>query len=167
MDAVSAIKVLVEQGFDKFYLSIVGYRGDNEYEDRLVNYIKKYKLEKYISVIDFNDNLLELRSKHDIGLICSVAEPFGRVTVENMLAGWLTIGTNSGGTPELIQNGVTGLLYEPGDIRGLVNILLAVYRNREEMKHIAAEGQEYAKKFFPIENTANAVYQVYRTICPK
>jgi glycosyltransferase involved in cell wall biosynthesis len=38
------------------------------------------------------------------------------------------IGTRSGGTPEIVEDGVTGLLYDPGDIQALA----------EQIEHIAS-----------------------------
>lgn len=56
----------------------------------------------------------------DVVLICSHWEPFGRVTVEAMLAGKPVIAI-SGATVELIHDGVTGLLYDPGNYSVLAN----------------------------------------------
>ena len=50
----------------------------------------------------------------DIGLTCSRNEAFGRTTVEALLMGKPVIGTNTGGTVDLISDGVDGLLYPPG-----------------------------------------------------
>lgn len=46
--------------------------------------------------------------------MCFRYEAMGRVTAEAMAAALPVIGYNSGGTPELIENEVTGLLYEGG-----------------------------------------------------
>jgi glycosyltransferase involved in cell wall biosynthesis len=67
-----------------------------------------------------DDVLLEIDHAH-IGLMCSRLEAFGRVSVEFLRRGRPVIGTRSGGTPELVEDGVTGLLYDPGDYRALAN----------------------------------------------
>jgi glycosyltransferase involved in cell wall biosynthesis len=51
--------------------------------------------------------------------VTSRCEAFGRVTVEAMRAGVPVIGTDAGGTPELVADGATGLLYRPGDAGAL------------------------------------------------
>ena len=53
--------------------------------------------------------------------MCSRSEAFGRVTVEYLRRGRPVIGTRSGGTPELVEDGVTGFLYEPGDCTALAH----------------------------------------------
>ncbi len=52
-------------------------------------------------------------------LVTSRCEAFGRVTVEAMRAGVPVVGTDSGGTPELVRHGETGLLYPPRDAGAL------------------------------------------------
>jgi len=60
--------------------------------------------------------------------MCSRLEAFGRVTVEYLRRGRPVIGTRSGGTPEIVDDGVTGLLYNPGDIEALA----------EQIEHVAS-----------------------------
>lgn len=164
MDAVKAIERLMKSGHKKFHLTLVGYRGINPVELKLAEYIKTHQLSDYITVIDYTYELNTIRQKNDIGLTCSLAEAFGRVTIENMMSGMLAIGTNSGGTAELIEDGKTGFLYDPGDDEKLASLLMKAEKNREQMIAIAARGQSNAQKNFSIENTAAAVYALYSKI---
>jgi len=66
------------------------------------------------------DVIAEIDRAH-VGLMCSRCEAFGRVTVEYLRRGRPVIGTRSGGTPEIVDDGVTGLLYDPGDIHELAD----------------------------------------------
>jgi glycosyltransferase involved in cell wall biosynthesis len=68
-------------------------------------------------------------------------EPFGRVTVEAMTQGRAVIATNHGGTVELIEDGVTGMLVPPSDPKSLaaaIELLLADRLLRENMGQAAA-----------------------------
>jgi glycosyltransferase involved in cell wall biosynthesis len=56
-------------------------------------------------------------------LMCSHAEAFGRVTVEALKGGRPVIGSRSGGTLELITDGVDGLLFTPGDVDDLAGAI--------------------------------------------
>ena len=55
----------------------------------------------------------------DVSLMCSIAETFGMVTIESLSLGIPVIGTQSGGTPELLQNGKFGFLYPSGNTKYL------------------------------------------------
>lgn len=61
------------------------------------------------------DRLGARLAKAQVALMTSRCEGLGRVTIEAMRAGLPVIGTASGGTPELVRDGETGLLYPPGD----------------------------------------------------
>lgn len=167
MDAVKAIEYLLTHGIRNVYLKIVGYRGRDDYEKELKKYIDNKGLNKNIFLVDYSYNLTQYRASCDIGLTGSKAEAFGRVTIENMLAGLLAIGTNSGGTPELIEHGKTGLLYEYGNYIQLAKLIQFAIDNRDTMKQIALEGQKNALQNFSIEKTAQNVKKVYEEIMQK
>jgi FkbM family methyltransferase len=57
----------------------------------------------------------------DIVLSCSDSEAFGRNVAEAMIIGRPVIGAASGGTLELIEDGVNGLLFTPGDAKQLAD----------------------------------------------
>ncbi len=67
-----------------------------------------------------NAEVLELYPAADIVVVPSVIpDALSRVILEAMTAGRAVIGTRVGGTPELIVDGVTGLLVDRGDVSGL------------------------------------------------
>lgn len=164
MDAVRAVEELIRRGHLNVRLTIVGYRGVRAYEKDLKQYVQEHGLEDYVRILDFTSDLKEIRRDQDVGLTCSYAEAFGRVTIEYMLGGLLAIGSRSGGTPELIREGETGFLYEPGDHMGLAAVLERVMQNREKAKEIAEKGHAEAAEKFLIENTAQNVYSLYQDV---
>ena len=56
-------------------------------------------------------------------VLASLAEPLGVVYMEAMAMELPTIGTRSGGVPELIRHGETGFLVEPQDSKGLSDMV--------------------------------------------
>lgn len=164
-EAIKAAKILVDKGFENFNLYIAGGVDNIEYDLKNKEYVEKHGL-KQVKFLKFTD-LKELRGKCDIGLICSVNEAMGRVTIESMLSGCLTIGANAGATPELIDNGKTGLLYTSGEPESLAENILMACRNKEEMREIAKEGQIYALDKFDIEKYNLFLRKIYTTIIKK
>jgi glycosyltransferase involved in cell wall biosynthesis len=92
----------------------------------------------------------------DAVLMCSVSEAMGRVTAEAMAAGRPVIGHATGGTPELIQHGQTGLLYSGG-----VDALAASMRRLLEQpawgRHLGEAAWRDARERFTIERYAESV----------
>jgi glycosyltransferase involved in cell wall biosynthesis len=82
-----------------------------------------------------------------VGLMCSECEAFGRVSVEAMRAGLPVCGTNTGGTPEIIDPGVNGLLSPAGDANALAANLMALESDEDLRRSLAVGAVESAERF--------------------
>jgi glycosyltransferase involved in cell wall biosynthesis len=87
------------------------------------------------------DVVAEIDKAH-AALMCSRSEAFGRVTVEYLRRGRPVIGTRSGGTPELIDDGRTGLLYSPGDTRALADRIESLASSNLVLKELSRNALE-------------------------
>ena len=85
-----------------------------------------------------------LMASLDVLVLPSRAEPFGTVLAEAMNAGTPVVATRVGGLPEVVDDGVTGRLVEPGDPAALAAAVLEVLVRREEM---GAAGRERARRW--------------------
>jgi glycosyltransferase involved in cell wall biosynthesis len=77
-----------------------------------------------------------------------LAEPFGRVLVEAMLAKRPVVATRAGGVPEVVTDGETGVLVPPGDARKLGEALDALRRDPAWGAALARHGSERARRRF-------------------
>lgn len=82
-----------------------------------------------------------------VGLMCSDCEAFGRVTVEAMRAGLPVCGTNAGGTLEIIDPGVNGLLSAARDAKGLAANLMLLESDEDLRRRLAGRAVETAQRF--------------------
>ena len=128
--------------------------------------LKEYAQERKLPVVfhEFTNQPAQILKNCDVGLTCSVAEAFGRVTVENMLAGLCVIGSDTGGTPEIILDGETGLLYRQGDPASLAEKIRWVIEHRAEAKQMLEKGQKRALDVFSIQATAENVINLYKDV---
>jgi hypothetical protein len=160
LDAVRAIAQLKDKGICDVSLTLVG-NAEPDYLKKIKQIIKEQSLEGQISVLDYCDDLNELRRSSDIGLVCSKNEAFGRVTVEYMCAEMLVIGANTGGTLELVDDGNTGLLYNQGNVDSLAEQIEYALQNPKRMRQIAKSGKDYALKNFSIERVCDEILNLY------
>jgi len=167
MTAVKAIGILVKSGINTVKLTLVGETGRTGFLRQLKDYINENGLEDNVAIMDHADNLRELRTEHDICLVCSTKEAFGRVTIEGMLSSQLVIGANSGGTAEIIQHGDNGLLYSPGDENDLYQKLIYTLTHKDEMNRIARKGYKHACEKYSIKRVADELLSVYNIITGK
>jgi glycosyltransferase involved in cell wall biosynthesis len=80
----------------------------------------------------------------DVLVLPSYQEPFGTVLAEAMAVGTPVVATRVGGLAEVVEDGVTGRLVEPGDPGRLAEAVLDVLSRRGPM---GAAAQESAKRF--------------------
>lgn len=88
-------------------------------------------------------------------------EPFGRVIAEGMIAGRPVIATNAGGVPEIIDDGVSGLLVPCGDVSALADAIAYLHDHPIESRTIAEEGRRRAIERFAPERFASEMMAVY------
>lgn len=138
--------------------------GNEEAVSELISVRDKNGLsDTQVQLLGFVKEMDQLWSKTDIAIIYSKFEAFGRVTVEAKMAGALVVGFDSGGTSELIEDGVDGYLFD-GKNRTLCDAVKMSLSNMETSRKIAIKGRESASQIFTSENNAKQVYQLYREI---
>jgi glycosyltransferase involved in cell wall biosynthesis len=96
-------------------------------------------------------------SHADILVHCSmIAEPFGQVVVEGMYAGCAVVAAQPGGTTEIIDPGVDGLLFDAGDQKQLTAALDRLIADRALRQRLSDAAQIGAARF-DIEESASSV----------
>jgi glycosyltransferase involved in cell wall biosynthesis len=68
-----------------------------------------------------NDILSVIYNCADVFVIPSLQEAFGQTALEAMSCGIPVAGFNTGGIPDMVENGITGFLADTGDVSGLAN----------------------------------------------
>jgi glycosyltransferase involved in cell wall biosynthesis len=75
------------------------------------------------------------------------ADPCPTVVLEAMAAGTAVIGSDTGGISDMVDNGVTGLLVPPSDVRALAGAMATLLSDASLTDKLAAEGQVRVKAF--------------------
>lgn len=155
----------MEKLYDKknldYELLIYGGIQEFNYFEKIQEFVKLHGAENRIYYKGMTSHSIEVMKKIDILGICSNQEAFGRVTVEGQIAGCLVIGANSGGTKELINDGVTGYKYVTHNIDNLSNVIWDAIQNREMSNKIATAGQSYAIEHFSARKNAEEIMNLY------
>lgn len=128
---------------------------------------KKPSIVDYIECLGVVNGLKKIRHSANISLMCSRNEALGRTTIEAMLAGTFVIGADAGATPEIIDNGVNGLLYELGDIEKLADCVEYYINNKETVIKMIRKGQEQAVQEYDSLVYAKTIEKVYEECLKK
>jgi phosphatidyl-myo-inositol dimannoside synthase len=84
-------------------------------------------------------------------------EGFGLVYIEAGAAGLAVVAERAGAIPEVVADGESGLLIEPGDIYGLSDALTRLLRDPELAERLGAEGRRRASTVFSYERFRDGV----------
>jgi glycosyltransferase involved in cell wall biosynthesis len=117
-----------------------GFEGGGEYAAQVEREALAAGVERYGWV----DGAAGLMRHLGVLVLPSRQEPFGTVLAEAMTVGTPVVATRVGGIPEVVEDGVTGRLVEPGDPPALAAAVLEVLDRREAM---GAAGRERARRF--------------------
>jgi starch synthase len=74
----------------------------------------------------------------------SIYEPLGIVNLEAMACGTAVVGSRTGGIPEVVADGETGLLVPPGDPEALAAALNTVLRDPDRAQAMGQAGRKRA-----------------------
>lgn len=106
------------------------------------------KINDKVHFLGKQDRVSELLPLADLMVLPSQLESFGLAALEAMACKVPTIATRVGGVPELIDHGVTGLLYAVGDIEGMAAGALELLTNRDRLEVMRDEARKAARSRF-------------------
>jgi glycosyltransferase involved in cell wall biosynthesis len=95
--------------------------------------------------------------------LCADACP--TVVLEAMASGTAVIGSNTGGIPDMIDPGVTGLLVPPSDVKALAGAMATLLGDHSLTERLAAEAQVRVKEF-TVPVVVEEIEAVYRRVMP-
>jgi glycosyltransferase involved in cell wall biosynthesis len=100
------------------------FKGNEHHLVNLKRLIREYDLEECILLTGQVEDIKAVYAVLDISILASATpEPFGGVTIESMAMGVPVIGTAIGGTPEQIDDGISGILIPPNDEQSLADAM--------------------------------------------
>jgi|GEM_PF-306840 len=92
----------------------------------------------------------------------SYYETFGLAALEPMAFGVPVVTTTAGGLPEVVEDGVTGILVAPGDAPALAEAMLRLLRDTDLRSRIGRAGRERAERRFDVAQHLDTTLQVFR-----
>jgi glycogen synthase len=108
------------------------------------------------------DEVVQLYSHAAVFVCPSIYEPFGLINLEAMACGTPVVASRVGGIPEVVVDGETGLLVEPGDPVALADALRRVLDDPARAARMGEAGRRRVEANFSWDRIASLTLEVYR-----
>jgi len=154
---------LIKERFNKFKLIIIGGHKTNEeaYFSEIKELINGLNLE---SDVYFTGELLDIRyplNSLDLIVLPSLEERCSRTLLESLACGKAVVATKVGGTPEIIDDGVNGILVDPMNEGEIADAVLKLLTDDEIRKKMGMNGRIKAEKNFDIRENIKKMRELY------
>ena len=162
---IEACRILKERG-RAFRCEIIG---DGPLDDSLRAQIVTNGLDQLVSLIGARSQQEITKRLSDATMFClpCVIEQGGgmdnlpTVIAEAMASGLPVVSTEIAGVPEMVINGVNGLLVRPGDSVALADAIETMLNDQKLAQQMGEQGCQRAQAMFSIEVSANALRQLF------
>ncbi|MEA3464004.1 MAG: glycosyltransferase family 4 protein [Patescibacteria group bacterium] len=164
---IKAVDILAKQEIKNIKCVIIGSGKGQETnnEQDLKDIVKSKKLEDYIIFTGHQKDIPLCMSVLDIFCLTSIEpEPFSSVVIEAMMAKVPVIGTNIGGTPEIVKNEKTGLLVEPNNAYELSKSIKKLIDKELLKKEITQRAYNHVMKYNTGELITKKLENIYEQI---
>lgn len=165
-DLIEVCSKLDELNFD-FKLDLIGtaFRGQEVFESHLQDLINAKNLQGKVRMLGEVSDWSTLSRDYSICLVPSkIPEPFGKVVVEAMAAGLVVIATESGGVIEIINHRINGLLFKPGHVDEIVQLIQELSDNLDLAENLRRNARISAWNFSENITAQNYVSVIQRMI---
>jgi glycosyltransferase involved in cell wall biosynthesis len=158
---------LLRERHPKVKFEIIGAPlfSEQDYEASLHEMCESLQLNDYVDFVGFVENVRSRIARLDIVVHASTTgEPFGQVIIEGMAEQKPVVATNGGGVPEIVEDGVTGILVPMGDATGMAEAIDYLLQHPGEAAAMGLRGRQRVEQYFTIQKTARMVEAVYRDV---
>ncbi len=138
--------------------------GEGELRESLEQQIKHHHLEKHVILAGFRPDVLSVHKAFDIFVLSSVTEGLGTSLLDAMACGKPIVATHTGGIPEVVVDGQTGILVPPRDHEAIARAITALLGDEHAQQVMGAAGRQRVLERFTAERMVSDTLAVYQRI---
>jgi glycosyltransferase involved in cell wall biosynthesis len=138
---------------------------DRPYEQRIRALIASLGVDAHIVFTGYQKYVADFMQMADVVVHASVApEPFGRVILEAMACRKPVVGARAGAIPEIVDEGRTGLTFEPSNDHEFAEAISALLSDPARAQRMGEAGYERLVSHFPVSRNIDATQRVYERL---
>ncbi|MGH9726818.1 MAG: glycosyltransferase, partial [Candidatus Acidiferrales bacterium] len=135
--------------------------GDGPLRPGFENLVREAKLDACVHFVGRRSDTAELLACADLFVFPSLAEGLPNAVLEAAAAGLPIVATTVGGIPEIIENGVNGILIPPGDSQALADASVRLLTDRELSGQFGRAAQATIQTNFGFDKLMDALVGLY------
>jgi glycosyltransferase involved in cell wall biosynthesis len=138
--------------------------GDGSERTRLEREAGELGLSGKVHFIGVRDDVPAVLKLMDVLVLSSLSEGSPNVVLEAMAAGVPVVAMRVGGVPEVVEDGVSGFLVDPGDAPGLSNAVLRLLNDADRAREMGEKGRAIAVENYDINRVVARVEDVFSSL---
>lgn len=142
-------------------LMLIGDGPDRSEAERLA---VSFGIKNRIHFLGKQNSVEDLLSLADLMLMPSEMESFGLAALEAMACSVPSIATRVGGVPELVDDGVTGMLFPVGDTDGMAAAAIDLLTHKDRLAEMSRAARQTAQKRFCTSNIIPLYERFYESV---
>ena len=154
---------LVVKDFPNAKLLLVGKHTSAEFHQKLCSLIEEHNLANKVTFAGSRGDIASILKASDLFVFPSRSEGGAGALIEARAAGLVCIATNSGGIPEVIKDGINGLLFQRENFDELAEKILTLLSSPDLKEKFIEAGLQGLDKY-TIETYVNNVFSRYQEL---
>ena len=138
--------------------------GEGELRAHLEKQIKEYHLEKHVLLPGFRTDVLGCIKGFDLFAMSSVTEGLGTSLLDAMACSRAIVATRAGGIPEIVDDGVNGVLVAPRDHSSMAREIVRLLKDEPMRRRMGDEGYARVSERFTVERMVEQTAAVYARV---
>ena len=140
--------------------------GEGQLREALEQQVRDLDLQKHVVLAGFREDVLSLTRSADLFVMSSVTEGLGSTVLDAMAMGLAVVGTRAGGIPEVVEDGVTGVLVPPGHADALGDALVRVLADAPARARMGEAGRARVRERFGVDRLVEGTLAAYARVGP-
>ena len=138
--------------------------GEGELRDHLEKQVREHHLEKHVLLPGFRTDVLGCIKGFDLFAMSSVTEGLGTSLLDAMACSRAIVATRAGGIPEIVEDGVNGLLVPPRDAASLAAAIVRAQTDDRLRQRLGGAGFARVRERFTVERMVDATAAIYARV---
>jgi glycosyltransferase involved in cell wall biosynthesis len=136
--------------------------GDAAYRERILTLIDQMGLRGRVLITGYRTDVANYAAALEVQIHASIApEPFGRVLLEGMALAKPLVASGGGAVPEIVVDGQTGLLFEPGNPVALAGALRSLLNDPIRAAAMGSAGFQRLMAEFSMSRNIDQIQALY------